>query len=159
MLGIDMGMSNAIPDPYLCDPKTGFPNVNGANKGVILEIRRERTVELVQEGFRWSDLMRWKAGYAINDSDDKSFSPFMGMYIAGAGEYDLSGDGKVDVIFIIRVLLNPMPELEFRYMLSERIYCCQIMIMATYITTGVFQELTSMNKEIIFTQFLSMNAR
>ena len=99
MLGIDMGMSNAIPDPYLCDPKTGFPNVNGANKGVILEIRRERTVELVQEGFRWSDLMRWKAGYAINDSDDKSFSPFMGMYIAGAGEYDLSGDGKVDVIF------------------------------------------------------------
>ena len=99
MPGIDMEMSNAIPDPYLCDPKTGFPNVEGTNKGVILEIRRERTVELVQEGFRWSDLMRWKAGYAINDSDDKSFSPFMGMYIAGAGEYDLSGDGKVDVIF------------------------------------------------------------
>lgn len=31
--------------------------------------------------------------------------------------------------------------------------------MATFITTGVFQELTSMSKEIIFTQFLSMNAR
>ena len=37
-------------DPYLA---ACYPNVEqGTNKGVILEIRRERTIELVMEGLR-----------------------------------------------------------------------------------------------------------
>ena len=41
--------------------------VTGDNKGVILEIRRERRIELVMEGFRMNDLMRWKEGHLLAD--------------------------------------------------------------------------------------------
>ena len=55
--------ANAKPDAYL---ENMYPNVDqGANKGIILEIRRERRIELFNEGFRWDDLMRWKAGKKI----------------------------------------------------------------------------------------------
>ena len=62
MPDLNMSKANANPDRYLSDPATGYPNVTGSNKGVILEIRRERTIELNQEGFRFDDLVRWKAG-------------------------------------------------------------------------------------------------
>ena len=87
---MDMAAANADPDWYLASEEYGYPNVTGANKGVILEIRRERAVELAQEGFRLADLTRWRAGYCLNQS-------FYGMYFPGAGEYDLTGDGKADV--------------------------------------------------------------
>ena len=90
MPGLDMNAANASPDRYLSDAETGYPNVTGANKGVILEIRRERAIELNQEGFRFDDLVRWKAGYCINQST-------YGMYFPGPGAYDLSGDGQPDV--------------------------------------------------------------
>ena len=51
--------ANAHPDPFLQDQ---YPAVKGENQGVILEIRRERRIELVMEGLRYDDLMRWKAG-------------------------------------------------------------------------------------------------
>lgn len=86
-----MSEVNSNPDWYLLSPETGFTNVDGPNIGLILEIRRERTVELAVEGFRWDDLMRWKAGYCIDQ-------PITGLYFPGPGEYDLSGDGKTDVI-------------------------------------------------------------
>ncbi|HPM10055.1 MAG TPA: RagB/SusD family nutrient uptake outer membrane protein [Paludibacter sp.] len=92
MPDMNMAAANSTPDVnYLGSETYGYPNVSGANKGVILEIRRERTIELLQEGFRLSDLYRWKAGKAIDQS-------FMGMYFAGAGEYDLTGDGKADIV-------------------------------------------------------------
>ena len=50
-----MSAANANPDWYLSSAQYGYPNVSGANKGVILEIRRERAVELNQEGFRFND--------------------------------------------------------------------------------------------------------
>ncbi|MBL7970134.1 MAG: RagB/SusD family nutrient uptake outer membrane protein [Prolixibacteraceae bacterium] len=90
MPGLDMNAANANPDRYLSDAETGYPNVTGANKGVILEIRRERAIELNQEGFRFDDLVRWKAGYCIDQST-------YGMYFPGPGAYDLSGDGQADV--------------------------------------------------------------
>lgn len=96
MPDMNLSAANANPDPYLMSEDTGYPNVNGANKGVILEIRRERTVELVQEGFRWNDLLRWKCGSAI--SDKNGYTPLTGMYFPGPGEYDLSGDGNIDLI-------------------------------------------------------------
>lgn len=73
MPGIDMAAANATPDPYLSNEETGYPNVTGANKGVILEIRRERTIELLCEGFRYYDLIRWKAGKVFEKQ-------FKGMY-------------------------------------------------------------------------------
>ena len=65
MRGLDKDEANKNIDWYLSSEEYGYPNVkelNGLNEGVILEIRRERAVELIQEGFRLQDLYRWKAG-------------------------------------------------------------------------------------------------
>lgn len=87
---IDMDAANASPDPYLCSEDYGYKNVSGANKGVILEIRRERAIELAMEGFRLADLIRWREGKCLEQ-------PICGMYFPGVGKYDLSGDGVADV--------------------------------------------------------------
>ena len=87
---LNMASANANPDPFLTDTEWGgFRNVTGDNKGVILEIRRERAVELCQEGFRYDDLMRWKEGKVLE-------SQFYGMYFPGEGNYDFDGDGTID---------------------------------------------------------------
>ena len=88
MPDLNLATANANPDPYLLSEETGYPNVTGTNQGVILEIRRERAIELFQEGYgRYFDLIRWKAGYCINQ-------PFYGMYIPGPGNYDFGDDSK-----------------------------------------------------------------
>lgn len=88
---MSLASANANPDPYLLSEKWGYSNVKaGANQGVILEIRRERSVELAQEGRRWDDLMRWKEGKCIDQE-------MYGMYFPGPGEYDLTGDNVADV--------------------------------------------------------------
>lgn len=86
---LDMAAANASPDPFLCDPVTGYRNVQGPDRGVILEIRRERTIELICEGFRYWDIMRWKEGKRFD-------RPFLGMYFPGPGTYDLDGSGSDD---------------------------------------------------------------
>lgn len=87
---LDMEEANENPDPYLSSPETGYANVAGANKGVILEIRRERTLETPMEGLRYWDIMRWKEGKRFE-------KPIEGLYFAGTGEYDLDGNGTIDV--------------------------------------------------------------
>ncbi len=88
MPNLDMAYANEHPDPYLMSATTGYPNVTGTNQGVILEIRRERAIELFQEGYgRYFDLMRWKAGYCLNQ-------PMYGMYIPGVGAYDFGDSSK-----------------------------------------------------------------
>ncbi|RPE05869.1 RagB/SusD family nutrient uptake outer membrane protein [Chitinophaga lutea] len=87
MPNMNLAAANATPDPYLA---AQYPNLSGANKGVILEIRRERRVELVMESYRWNDLMRWKEGKAM-------LRQFKGMYFPGIGQYDLDRNGKIDV--------------------------------------------------------------
>lgn len=82
--------ANAAPDPYLASSVTGYANVTGANKGVILEIRRERTVELLMENLRYWDIMRWKEGKRFE-------KPFTGIYFPGTGTYDLNADGVDDI--------------------------------------------------------------
>ena len=87
---LDMEEANANPDPYLSSPETGYANVTGDNKGVILEIRRERTLETPMEGLRYWDIMRWKEGKRFE-------KPIEGLYFPGTGEYDLDENGSVDV--------------------------------------------------------------
>ncbi|MDE7443028.1 MAG: RagB/SusD family nutrient uptake outer membrane protein [Muribaculaceae bacterium] len=87
---LSMEQANANPDPYLASSETGYANVTGANKGVILEIRRERTVEMIMENLRYWDIMRWKEG-------KRFLQPFTGLYFPGPGEYDLNEDGTPDV--------------------------------------------------------------
>ncbi len=92
---LSLSDANANPDEYI--GKIFFHNVSGANRGVILEIRRERGVELLQEGFRWNDMMRWKEGSAFLRATSGQTMPFRGMYFPGTGTYDLDGDGKNDL--------------------------------------------------------------
>src|SRR5690606_39521727 len=88
MPNLNLVNANENPDPYL---ENMYTNVDqGPNKGVILEIRRERRAELFNEGFRWDDLMRWKAGKKIEQ-------PMVGIYFSGVGSHDFNGDGNADV--------------------------------------------------------------
>ncbi len=81
-------------DPFLVNEAWGgYHNATllaDANEAVILEIRRERAVELAQEGFRYYDIIRWKEGLVFN-------APFYGMYFPGVGAYDLDGNGTIDL--------------------------------------------------------------
>ena len=75
-------------DTYLRD--RFFPNVNNAS---ILEIRRERGVELSLEGFGFDDVKRWKLGELLT-------KPYDGIYIPQLDvPYDMNGDGTMDVCF------------------------------------------------------------
>ena len=79
----------AAAEPWILSCYPNLAKVAPANLGVILEIRRERTVELVMEGFRYWDIMRWKEGKVFEQE-------FLGMYIPNAGGLDVDGDGKAD---------------------------------------------------------------
>lgn len=60
---------------------------------ILLEVIRERAVELVFEGLRPDDLRRWKLGELFQSA------LMNGIYIPALGEYDLNGDGVMDVSF------------------------------------------------------------
>ena len=83
--------ANSTPDPYMMSEEWGYPNVTrSANTGVILEIRRERLIELSLELVHYNDILRWREGKVYE-------KPFYGMYFPGPGKYDLTGDGKANV--------------------------------------------------------------
>ena len=59
----------------------------------LLEIRRERAIELLLEGRRYDDLMRWHLGEKLNKQ-------WYGIYVPALDTpYDLNGDGTNDVCF------------------------------------------------------------
>lgn len=88
MPDLEMSEANSNPDPLMMEY---YPNCSLANKGVILEIRRERTIELCMEGFRLYDIIRWKEGQQLT-------KPFYGCYFHGEGEYDMDNDGTNDLL-------------------------------------------------------------
>lgn len=81
---------NVAIDPVLA---TQYPAVSGTLANVILEIRRERRIELACEGLRYDDLMRWKAGKLME-------APTEGVYIPKFGAYDVTGDGINDIAIL-----------------------------------------------------------
>ncbi|WP_448099591.1 RagB/SusD family nutrient uptake outer membrane protein [Polluticoccus soli] len=81
---------NSAVDPILA---AYYPNVSGSNKGLLLELRRERRVELACEGLRLDDLNRWYAGKRIADAQQ-------GMYVKALGALDLTGDGLPDIAIL-----------------------------------------------------------
>ncbi len=96
--GITAGL-NALPvtaDPYLV--ANYFPDISNP---VILEVRRERGIELTLEGFRFNDLIRWKHGELL-------LKAWTGMYVPALNTpMDLNGDGIMDVAFYRNTLPSP----------------------------------------------------
>jgi hypothetical protein len=87
---LNMAAANTAPDVVLGNM---YPQITGANKGVLLEIRRERNVEMACEGLRFYDLLRWKAGKLLE-------RPTQGMYLPKLGAYDVTGDGIEDIAIL-----------------------------------------------------------
>ncbi|MDA1019270.1 MAG: RagB/SusD family nutrient uptake outer membrane protein [Bacteroidetes bacterium] len=76
-----------------------YPEVSSP---VLLEIRRERRVELAFEGRRLDDLNRWKAGKLMEKEP-------VGLYFPDLGKYDLTGDGVDDIILLDASSVVPNP--------------------------------------------------
>lgn len=79
--------------PTTADPYLVSYYQNKFTDPVLLEVMRERAVELVFEGLRPDDLRRWHIGELFQAA------PMNGMYIPALGEYDLNSDGINDVVF------------------------------------------------------------
>lgn len=77
-----------VADPYMVE----FYN-NKFQDPVLLEVLRERAVEMITEGLRPDDLVRWRLGELFEDA------PMNGMYVPALGDYDLNEDGIMDVCF------------------------------------------------------------
>ncbi|TKC13305.1 RagB/SusD family nutrient uptake outer membrane protein [Pedobacter polaris] len=75
-------------DPYLVT--NYFPNITDAS---ILEIRRERGIELSLEGHRFSDILRWKRGELMEKEWNGFYVPALNTPM------DLNEDGILDVAF------------------------------------------------------------
>ena len=88
--------ANGAPDAFLSSYYTD-KHLDGADKGLILEIRRERTVELVNEGFRLWDMLRWHEGQQLCPASNTLGPGFIGCWFPGLGEYDMNNDGTPDL--------------------------------------------------------------
>jgi hypothetical protein len=88
--GITGGLTSkpTVVDSYM--KQRFFPNVTDAS---LMEIRRERAVELCFEGFSWSDICRWKVGELVTNVWDGIYIPEFDV------PYDMNGDGTLDVCF------------------------------------------------------------
>ncbi|MBE9662031.1 RagB/SusD family nutrient uptake outer membrane protein [Mucilaginibacter myungsuensis] len=88
--GITAGLNTlpTVADPYL---RTNyFPDITDP---VILEIRRERGIELSLEGFRFADILRWKRGPLMEQEWNGFYVPALNTPL------DLNEDGILDVAF------------------------------------------------------------
>jgi starch-binding outer membrane protein, SusD/RagB family len=88
--GITGGLTSrpTTVDPYL--QSVYFPDITDAS---ILEIRRERGVELSLEGLRFKDILRWKHGELMTQEWNGFYVPALNTPM------DLNEDGINDVVF------------------------------------------------------------
>lgn len=88
---INLSVANSDIDPVLAEQ---YSTISGTNKGVLLEIMRERRVELACEGLRKDDLYRHKLG--------TNMVRFIGegMYVPQLGPLDVTGDNEPDIVIL-----------------------------------------------------------
>ena len=96
--GIANTVMPAVADQYLME--NYYPEISDP---VLLEIRRERAIELALEGFRYDDLIRWKSAELLE-------IPYVGMYVPALDvAYDLNEDRKQDVAFVKSIPATKIP--------------------------------------------------
>ena len=87
--GITSAAYPTTADAYL--QQNYFPDVTDP---VLLEVRRERGVELFCEGLRFADICRWKEGAMMSLA-------YEGVYVPKLNTpYAMNGDGVLDVSFV-----------------------------------------------------------
>lgn len=92
----DISMPTTL-DPYMVE--NFFPDITSI---AIMEVRRERAIELAAEGTRYTDLKRWKAGELLEKEKD-------GIYVPQEGQLlDLNADGRPDVAFVTQTPASPV---------------------------------------------------
>ena len=110
-----MVVDNLTVDPYLVSEKYGYLTLaekNPSNLAALLEIRRERTIELVlEDSNRWDDIVRWKEGRCF-------LQPLQGIYFPGPGEYDLTGDGQPDIL-LYDTAKEPDSKISYKVQIQE----------------------------------------
>lgn len=88
------GVAHLMLDNITTDPD--WPNYGYTPSDIIYEIRRERTVELMGEGFRYDDFMRWRAHTLFDSESPKGAYYETNLYGAlGTGLY-LDSEGYLD---------------------------------------------------------------
>ena len=110
-----MVVDDLTVDPYLVSEKYGYLTLaekNPSNLAALLEIRRERTIELVlEDSNRWDDIVRWKEGRCL-------MQPLRGVYFPGPGEYDLTGDGQPDIL-LYDTAKEPDSKISYKVQIQE----------------------------------------
>ncbi|TDS13894.1 putative outer membrane starch-binding protein [Sphingobacterium paludis] len=98
--GITGGLSSkpTTADPYLIAHY--FPEISDPT---LLEIRRERGIELSLEGLRFSDILRWRRGELMEQQWNGFYVPALNTPL------DLNEDGILDVAFYQGTRPNPVP--------------------------------------------------
>jgi hypothetical protein len=79
--------------PTAADPYLIANYFSGINDASILEVRRERGIELSLEGLRFSDILRWKRGQLMDQEWNGFYVPALNTPL------DLNEDGILDVAF------------------------------------------------------------
>lgn len=89
--------------PLTIDPYLATKYYKDVKDIALMEIRRERGIELIMEGFRFYDLMRWGLGPLLTN-------PYVGLYVPAMDVLmDLNEDGKPDVSFVKKVPATKVP--------------------------------------------------
>lgn len=88
--GITSGLTNKPTQADAYMKSVYFPEISDP---VLLEIRRERGIELVGEGFRLQDLIRWHKGNLMEINWNGFYVPALDVPM------DLNADGAPDVCF------------------------------------------------------------
>ncbi|RYF25527.1 MAG: RagB/SusD family nutrient uptake outer membrane protein [Flavobacteriales bacterium] len=83
-----LGTKPTVADPYLV--ANYFPGITDPS---ILEVRRERGIELSLEGQRFADILRWKRGELMMQEWNGFYVPELNVAM------DLNEDGIMDVAF------------------------------------------------------------
>lgn len=92
----------AAIDPYL--KQVYFPELTDM---YLMEVRRERGIELVYEGLRYADLLRWRKGKLLE-------MDWKGIYVPGMNvEMDLDGNNTPDVSFVKSIPAKTTPNVVY----------------------------------------------